>query len=181
MCEDGYQMEGYDRELDSLEFTDFRHDRFAKLTMEQRKYLVELLVHKTMWFLTDGAVNPDVKHNTTYSFSALGEAYYDEMEIHINIDLYTPGDEEDVRELVNVVFHECFHIYEHYCVDTLCEGENCSSAFYYRQIKSWEKNEENYIQSTSSFFGYQHQPLESDAMAFSEVMTDRFMEYVYQE
>ena len=79
--------------------------------MEQRKYLVELLVHRTMLFLTDGAVEPEVECAANL-YGALGEANYDSWIVRINVDLYTPRNEEDVRQLIGVIFHDCFHIYE---------------------------------------------------------------------
>ncbi len=59
--DDTCQTNDADIELKNLELSDFRYERFIKLSMDQRKYIVELLAHQTMLFLTDGAVEPEVE------------------------------------------------------------------------------------------------------------------------
>lgn len=178
LSDDKYRREASEEELKELDITDFRHDRFSKLTRNQRDYLVEMLVGNTMDYLTEGVCDPKVEHMYGL-YGQLGDSIYDEMVVRFALDLYDIQTRDDVEKFAGVIFHECFHIYEHYCVESLTENENASAAFYYRQIKSWAENEDNYI--SSDFFAYKHQPLEEDAEEFSQRITKVFMEYIYND
>lgn len=176
--DDNYRRVSSDEELKELRITDFRHDRFSKLSSDQREYLVEMLVKDTMNYLTEGACVPTVDY--LYGREGqLGDSDYEEMTICFNLHLYNIQTKEDVEKFAGVIFHECFHIYEHYCIESLVENDRAASALYYRQIKAWEENEDNYI--SNDFFAYKHQPLEEDAEEFSQKITKIFMEYVYND
>ena len=179
MHDSDYVREASDAELKSLVMEDFRDDRFRKLSKNQREFLVETLVHNTMVYLTDDKLEPVVEH-TSYLVNALADSDYKEMKIRILNSLYNPQSKEDVRELIGIIFHECYHLYEHYCVDTLVENQKASSALYYRRIKAWEANENDYQSGGQDFFAYQHQSLEADAEEFANGMADRFVEYIYE-
>lgn len=79
------------------------------------------------------------------------------------------------EENVQVVFHEAFHAYQHYVIATTDFNTfNVQNGYYYKQMREWKDNVENYISGAIDFEAYKQQPLERDANIYAD---ERYEEY----
>lgn len=84
-------------------------------------------------------------------------------------------DQGSFEENVKVVFHEAFHAYQHYVVAvTDFDSFDVQNGYYYKQVREWKENAENYIPGAIDFEAYEQQPLERDANIYAD---ERYEEY----
>lgn len=84
-------------------------------------------------------------------------------------------DRGSFEENVKVIFHEAFHAYQHYVVATTDFNTfNVQNGYYYKQVREWKDNVDNYISGVIDFEAYKQQPLERDANIYAD---ERYEEY----
>lgn len=84
-------------------------------------------------------------------------------------------DQGSFEENVKVIFYEAFHAYQHYVVATTDFNTfNVQNGYYYKQVREWKDNVENYISGVIDFEAYKRQPLERDANIYAD---ERYEEY----
>lgn len=81
---------------------------------------------------------------------------------------------------INIVCHECFHAYQYYTVEhTDFYSEEVQTAYYYRQVRLWKNNINNYISSSEDEELYRKQPLEADAYAYGDKREFEYEKVIY--
>lgn len=169
--ENSHETQMYD-----VDYKFFRAERYKKLTSSQREQLGRRLAEDTLNYLIGDMERPDIEFVYYIRGEAQGECYGDTL--RFNRLLYSFDNEEDIKKYIYTIFHECYHYYSQKCIDTFIENENAEELMYYRKIKEWENNKNDYINGRQDFFLYQHQPLEKDADYFAETWCKLLWEYI---
>lgn len=96
--------------------------------------------------------------------------------IFINYKYLNEGDVEDV---LRTILHEMHHAFVFYTIDSIdFESELVKDSYYYKQAREWKENAENYISSSTSYYGYRNQPIEEDARAYAAERVKVYLGYI---
>ena len=116
-------------------------------------------------------VYTDKMQTTTYGY------YLDDSnQIVINYQHLNEGELEDV--LVTVL-HEMHHAFVYDTINSLDFGSpQVKNSYFYKRAREWKENSENYISSSSDYWGYYGQPIEKDAREYSELRVSHYLLYI---
>ena len=94
-------------------------------------------------------------------------AYYDSKNKTVVIGNDALND--TVLENINIICHECFHAFQFYTVrHTDFKKNDIQSRYFYRQVRAWKNNMENYTANSDDMLKYRTQPIEADAYAYGD-------------
>ena len=86
------------------------------------------------------------------------------------------------EECIEAVCHEVRHAYQHFCVyDMNLDWENdalLQTAHYYRHVRKWKYEIENYISGTVDYLKYHEQSIEKDARDYAESTCRFYMDHI---
>ncbi len=76
---------------------------------------------------------------------------------------------KDYDSLLNTLCHECHHSFQHMVIDSAwCEWYREEMGVTLGRRKTWQENNNKYIQPTTSYHAYQMQVMECEARAFAD-------------
>lgn len=176
-----YSEENYketsDRDLRKLDIYSFKTETFNELSDEQKEYMVDMLARSTLDYLC-GKDNYKIEIEITpFMLYAYGGYSKEDDKLICNSALLHTETDDDVKMLIDNIFHECYHVYQYKCIEDFNEG---SELLYSRQIQSWVDNEkEGYNAGQNDFFSYRNQPIEASAVDFAQEQTRKMWDYIY--
>lgn len=104
--------------------------------------------------------------------------YYSDQEKKIVINAKHISS-DSAESNIKTIFHEVFHAYQHYLVDSVdFDSEIVKNSYYFIDAREWKDNMENYIPAETDFDAYQAQPLEADARTYSETRAQEYFEAI---
>ena len=84
---------------------------------------------------------------------------------------------------MDTVFHEVYHLYQHYVVNNIDWNSDFSRSAYFATARAWKENQENYIKSDGTEEGYwlySKQPLEESAREYARERVNETMVLLYE-
>ena len=151
---------------------------FANIDEQDKLKLMQDIVNYEMSYLgVDYEVNLILTERNEEGWS--GSYKYISREIYIDKSLL----EEDVETVLAVIFHECYHAYQLYCVDIYEKMQATDySLRMNKQILVWRYENSNYkTVNANGYEGYSNQSIERDARGYAKCELDRFIELLEKD
>lgn len=111
---------------------------------------------------------------TTLKRECLGRYINDENKIELSEELL----DMELKDSINTVLHEIFHVYEYKCVEKIDLDTADTDLYMYYQVEQWKNEFDNYISGSIDFASYYNQNCEHASRAYAGERTNWFIQQI---
>ncbi len=154
----------------------FRQENWQTYTREEKLALVQQLADTEAGRL---GVPPVEVRAQREEENTLG--HYSELQGNIVVNMEHL--DAPAEEVMDTVFHEMYHRYQHYVVESIDWDSDFSRSAYFATARAWKENQKNYIKSDGSMESYRlysKQPVEESAREYARERVDETMVLLYE-
>ena len=154
----------------------FRQKNWETYTREEKLALVQQLADTEAQRLGVPPVEVRAQQEEENSLGHYSESLQ-------NIVVNTDHLDDIAEEVMDTVFHEVYHLYQHYVVNNIDWNSDFSRSAYFATARAWKENQENYIKSDGTEEGYwlySKQPLEESAREYARERVNETMVLLYE-
>lgn len=152
-------------ENDEKFFHNFIKDNWMMLSLEEKIDALQGIA-----YLEADRLNIDhvFVHAKERDDGTIGFHIYNTRDIFIDL---THEDHQDPMECIRTILHECRHVYQNDCINSMnWANPQVQSGIYFEDVREWRYNMENYrsVSKGDEYEWYYRQPVEQDAREYAE-------------
>jgi hypothetical protein len=150
-------------------------DNWKTLTIKEKCDVLAVCKNIELNFL--GVYNQEIHLEVgNLEENVLGHYNFNENTIVIDIDHM---ENDDSREVLKSLLHECKHAYDHQCVEAYNQlDDDYKKLQLFRNVAIYDEGYKTYIDGEESFEEYYTQQCEASARNYSEVAADEYFEFI---